>query len=81
MESQATAIDFSEYRDAPKTSPGSGNIPEIKNKNGVYIAVIVVSFTVTVILYAILFKNQSPGKPNINPLPAVENWQDKQTAP
>jgi len=84
MESDATAIDLSAYDGAPRMRSdrnNTSNEPQIKNKNGVYVAVIAVSFVVTAILYAIVFKNMTPTKPNINPLPAVDNWQAPQKNP
>jgi len=83
MQPDVTAIDLSDYDGAPRMRPERDNAPEpqIKNKNGVYIAVIAVSFVVTAILYAIVFKNLAPTKPNINPLPAVDNWQAPQKNP
>jgi hypothetical protein len=81
MKNQTSAIDLSEYNKELKTKPEKNKSMETENRNGVYVAVIVVSFALTVMLYAVAFKNQNPGKPNIKPLPAVDNWQEQQSAP
>ena len=69
MEPQAKGIDLSDYGAPKRNSRRSAT--QAKNKNGVYIAVIVVSFCVTIILYTVAFKNAAPARPDLAPLPPV----------
>jgi len=71
MESPTNAIDLSGYTGNPKVKPKNEGQEKGKNKNAVYIAVIIVSFCLTVMLYAVAFRNQGPTSVKRAPLPAA----------
>lgn len=70
-EQQNNAIDLSKVQ-PPQKPPVEDILTSSKNKNGIYFAIIVVSFFLTIFLYSAAFKNMTPSKPDLEPLPPVQ---------
>jgi len=71
LEQQNNAIDLSKVQ-SPSETPPADVLTSSKNKNGIYFAIICCFVFLTIVLYSIVFKNMSPSKPNLEPLPPVQ---------